>query len=328
MRIEDLKKPKKSYKIVCLVTAILFIVLIFAGILFGDTNPSKTIAYHALIAEGKDQEGEYVSLDITDIPYIFAEEEYDTYSNLYYLVFDENNYMYIVRLTDDTYNEIEEMYEKDSENFKYHLEGYIYDIVPELKDLAISTYNEWVKEEYHLTEENFESYVGTTYLDEEKNPTGVVASVCFAIAMIDGIFFIVFFICYLMMLFRGKKEIKKWNVDELDMELMNCDTEKYKKENVYLTNHYIISNDLGLRVLRYDDLVWVYQEKIKQRGILVNIVLIVYTKDKKRYQIASNLKNEERLIEIMGQLKEKNPNLLIGYTKENQQQYREFKKGK
>ena len=79
-------------------------------------------------------------------------------------------------------------------------------------------------------------------------------------------------------------------------------------------------------MLDYNELAWVYTQIVRQNGIPVSTNLIAFTNKNKRYQLAMVYIDEKLLNQIMNRIKEKNPQVLLGYTKENQQKYKEIKK--
>lgn len=45
----------------------------------------------------------YVSIEIADIPYQIAQREVNYTYIKYYILYDKSNYMYVAKLTDETY---------------------------------------------------------------------------------------------------------------------------------------------------------------------------------------------------------------------------------
>ncbi len=328
MEVEKIFKNKKNILIIGLVILAIAIGLIVAGVI---TNKNKydneeVHVYNDLIAAKKDKEEMLVELEITEIPYLFATKEEKSTKQNFYFAIDKNNYWYIVRLTEDTYKKIEEQYNADKENFKYTLKGYIYDDPSELKRLAISAYNENLSETAEkLTTTNFRDYLGITYLDETKTPFDSTATTFIGIGIGTGVISLIFFIIYFSKAAKIKSALKKYNIEDLKDELNNCDMSQYAKQTIYLTNKYLISTLNGLDVFEYKDIVWVYNEKRKQNGVSLGVWLIVCTMDRKRIQVARAQK-DDILIEIMTKIKEKNQDILVGFTGDNNKQYKEITK--
>lgn len=328
MEIEKVFKPKKILLIIGLVILAIAIGLIVAGVI---TNKNKydneeVHVYNDLIAAYKDKDEMLVELEITEIPYVFATKEENNSKENYYFAIDEHNYWYIVRLTDKTYKKLEEQYNADKENFKYVLKGYIYSDPTELKRLAISAYNENLDESAEkLTYTNFRDYLGNTYLDETKSPFDGTASTLMGVGVGTAILSLIFLSIYASQSSKIKSALKKYDIEDLKDALNNCDMNEYKKQSIYLTNKYLISTLNGLDVFEYKDILWIYNEKRKQNGISLGVWLIVCTADRKRIQVGRAQK-DDILIEIMAKIKEKNQDILVGFTGDNNKQYKELTK--
>lgn len=328
MEIEKIFKPKKILLIIGLAILAIAIGLIVAGCITNKNKYDKEEAqvYNDLIAANKDKEEMLVELEITEIPYLFATKEEKSSKENYYFAIDEHNYWYIVRLTENTFKKIEEQYNADKENFKYTLKGYIYNDPSELKRLAISAYNENLSENAEkLTTTNFREYLGSTYLDETKTPFDSTATTFIGVGIGVAIISLIFLIIYISQATKVKSTLKKYNIEDLKDALSNCNMEEYKKQSIYLTNKYLISTLNGLDVFEYKDILWIYNEKRKQNGVSLGVWLMVCTADRKRIQVGRAQK-DDILIEIMTKIKEKNQDILVGFTGDNNKQYKELTK--
>lgn len=256
--LKNSKKPLLIAIILILISVVLFSI---AGYL-DSCRERELIAknYNELIYYEKDVEKEYVEVEIVDIPYGFATEENDNVTRKYYFVFDEYDFMYIVRLTDNTYTKLENMYNENPEEFSYVLKGYIFEDSTELKQLAISAYNEAMEEEI-VNNENFRLYFGNTYLDEILTPYTNISALLLGLGIGIDILAFVFLIFYIVGGIKLKLSLKKYYKDDLEYELSKTTTLAYEKANIYLTDKYIISKTMGLTVIEYNELVWLYNEK-------------------------------------------------------------------
>lgn len=54
--------------------------------------------------------------------------------------------------------------------------------------------------------------------------------------------------------------------------------------------------------------------------------IVVYTKNHKTYEVASNTNDSDGLLDILNEIHNKNENILIGFSKENQDKIKEIKK--
>jgi len=325
MKKDKILDINRKYLIIASIL-ILISIIMYSGIakLEQTKEKEKCIDYNTLISSKKDTEKKYVKVTMFSLPYKFAvKEEGETKQN-YYFIYDQYNFLYITRLTDKTYQKIEEKYNQDPENFSYELRGYIYNIPSQLKELALSEFNKAI-ENKTITNENFEDYFGKTYLDETLTPYTEIIGILFGIGILLDMFGIACLIAYIAMYIRTKKTLKKYNKQELQEELYNAEMSSYSKAKIYLTNKYIISTVSGLTVIEYDDLFWIYIENRRQNGISIGKYLIAVNMKKKKINLAYTYKNEDLLIEIMNKIKENKDSIKVGFTKENQKAFRNLK---
>lgn len=333
--MEDYYKVLKTNK-VTLITAVIFILVGALGIFgieyilpkFGEKTQQELIGkdYRKLISSEQDIENEYVEVTITYIPYIFMQEEDNGYISKYYFVVDQYNYPYIVRLTDSTYEILKSKYNENSKDFSYTLKGYIFEYSAELKGLTIEAYNQAIQKEL-VSEENFKFYFGKTYLDETLTPFNIAEEILLIVVCICvgvGCAAPISLIAYVVAIFKTRRTLKIYNKEELEYELSKSSTLEYEKVKVYLTDKFIISKSiLGLNVLEYNDIVWVYYEKRSVNFIPIGTWLVAFN-NKRVYDLACRLpfkKDIQQFKEIILKIEEKNPDVMINYTKENQEKY-------
>ena len=175
-----------------------------------------------------------------------------------------------------------------------------------------------------ISEANYEMYFGKSYLDETMTPSSDIVSIMIGIGVGTSILGFAIFIVFIVYKIRFKKNIKKYDKYELESELLSSDALYFKKENICLTNKYIISTLKGLDVIKYEDILWAYYENRNLNYSNIGKYLIVGLKNKKLIELAYSFNDEEVLIEIMNKINMKNKNILIGYSKENQNKYNEL----
>lgn len=325
----DLKSTKKWWLIFLGVFAITLVCL-FSFIKLdenSDASSKPAQIYNDLIAEGKDEEELVAEVTFVSEPYGFAVYEEDDLTLNYYMVFDEYGYLYIVRLTDDTYSKIMDSYENNPDEFSYTLKGYLFDTEEELKDLAIEYYNESYEEEI-VNDDNFQDYFGKTYLDETHTPEDDSVGLLFGLTFLGGFFSIIFFIVCVAYSVTTKKTLKKYNLEELEYEIEKPSTIKYPQLKLYISDKYVISHKDGLKVVPIDEIIWMHIASLRMYGLIVINRLMIYNKDFKKNELCESLGKREQLVEIINVLKEKNNNMMIGFTKENQEAFKKMKKQK
>ena len=143
---------------------------------------------------------------------------------------------------------------------------------------------------------------------------------CFCI-IICGIF-------YITILFSKFKAYNYYNkfdknkFEELEMNLNNSIF--YSKENYVITEDCIISIGNYIEKIKYEDIVLIYKEKILEHNtIRKNEVLTIVLNNKKKYWfyilVRDSIRNDIKTYDFSNIILEKNPNVLVGKTKENKQ---------
>lgn len=323
--INKILKPKTPLLYVAISLIVLSVIMY---ILAAVVKPSKddAIDYRKLLFNYDNISGEYTKLEVTSVS-SFAGKDNLTY----YYAQDEDGYVYIVRITDKTFDDMEREYKRstDQDNFTYTIYGYVRDVYPDLKKFIISEFDDVFGSEYKITSKDYDEYFQDTYIDETL--TGKITLNIFFIGagVISDIAAVIMLIIYFVSLGRSKKSLKSYDYDILYSQLASSDTVCYKREKLYLTNQYVITVNNGLRVLIYYDIIWLYNVKNSVNGIPTTITLSAAYSDRRIYTIASTaVSNENTLIEIMSRIHEKNSNILVGYTDENIQAYRQFQKSR
>lgn len=281
---------------------------------------------------------EYAELDVEMLTDRIAySTDEDNITEDYYIAFDSEGYPYIVRLTvneflkleqinDYTYGEIEE---------KPHsvvISGITKKIPDELKEIVITGYNELYQEEI-VSEENFENYFGSIYLDTGKGPYDLYEGICCMIICLSIGFIIILFINYMTKSYTTKKTIKKLKkTNELNNvydEMDATDSLNFNKINTVLTRNYLVDFVEGFDVLKYEQIKWIYIYKHSINFAEVERAIVIKTKEFKQHKIAkikpSKNKNDEQE-KIFNELVKRCPNALVGFTKENKKEFKEYKK--
>ena len=307
MNLEKIFKPNKNILILMIVSLILTIISFIMMVNYANKQ-DESVSYNGLITRNIDKANKYVNVTIKTLPYFYATRTTDNITYKYYIGFDEHNYMYLLRLTDITYNDMETKYNLDKVNFSYYLEGYTSNTEDDLKKITITTYNEMVDKKI-ITEDNFSSYFGNTYFDETKDPNEDM--------------FIVSLILYIVKKVKIKKVIKEYGKETLENEILNSKTKHYEKLKVFVTCDKVISYNDYLIVKKISDIIWLYNLKRYYNGVLVKISLLCFDKNKHKQELTSS-KKEQELLELIEEIVSKNKNIMEGYTKENKKSYKDY----
>lgn len=305
MNTNKILRVSKVPLYIFLISLIICVVCVFGIIKLNEPEEiDKIYNYHELIVNMKDEEGIYAEVEFVSIPYKFAVYEGDLGDEYYYMVYDKNDYLYIVNLKEYTANMLIRQYEKNPEEFSYHMEGYLFKTEEECKELAIDYYNESYEEKI-ITDDNFTNFFGATYISEIKEPVDELWGILVVILSFSGIVGLIGLILFIMLWNNTRKTLKKYNVNELEGELQKSSTKRYEKLDLYLTDRYMIAKTDGLKVAEYKDITKICINRMPYN----RIQLIVYLIDTKKIIATEVINSEDKrelLYEVANLMKEKN----------------------
>ena len=286
-----------------------------------DTQP---VSYNDLIASGNDKSNMYVSVDIADIPYQIAQREVNYSYIKYYILYDQNDCMYLAELSDETYNRINDRYKENKDNFSYTLTGYIYETPKDLKEVIIDVFNESITST-KISTDNFADYFGSTYFDDKYTKYTTQTAILEIIAIVSAIAGVIFFAQCIIYIVNTKKTLSKIDKEELESELSKTTLKEYKKVKIYLTDKYLISTYMGLKVFKYTDIVWLYAGNNARFSSQDKMHINICMNDKSKYKTAKIHQAEKYILnEIIDEISSRNSNILAGYSYENMNKYKKI----
>lgn len=314
------KEYQKKYVgivISILIIAVSFIFLYLEGKATEELN-SEMIDLNSIIvgSESKVDKKSYINAE--SIPYKFA--GYDDTTDSYYIVFDEK-YMYITYMTEEQFEDLnnEDIYENP-----IRIEGITKTTTNDVKEIAIEAYNDNMEnEEDKLTIDDFENYFGSIYLDMTVSTSSVsdIYLLIFVLLLFIGVIYLLVAIIQLIKFNSGIKKTDETQIDELDNEMNKDSAFYYEKAHLYLTDNYIINFGGTFRVIKYQDILWMYPFEQRVNGIKTAQSIRVLVNNGKTYTIASieliTKKKKEVFNEIFNTILSKNNQMLVGYTNEN-----------
>lgn len=267
-----------------------------------------------------------------------TENENDPTNDRYYIAFSKD-YMYILDLDFDTIDLLKPwqdyLYSEDENAVPpetVRVYGMTETISSELKQMIIEYYNTDLDEEHQITEADFESYFGAVMLNVRRTPVDTtLQGGIIAIAIIALFIVIVFHIALSIEKSKVKKYLKKNELEEeLAHQLDDFVEEKYFKEKVVFTKDFYVDFKMGGFVtFKYSDAKWLYMHNVKTYGATVSSEVIVYLKDGKTKIscLKANGGASEEFMKVFNKLCEKVPeDCLKGYTKENINEFKQYKK--
>lgn len=217
----------------------------------------------------------------------------------YYLVLNDDTF-YVAKIS---VNEIKKIRKDISKDKKYTLYGESKKIDKSTIEEFVNTYNKLKKDET-ITKEEYNEKFGYMYLDQKiidnsltkKSNIVIILSL---LLVLTGITISIIFIKNNNKNYKLLRTLSKSEIAKLNKELNK--SKKYK--NIYITESYIVLNNLSLDLIKYESIIFAYKENNK---------IIIYTKSLDNYKI----KDIEEL-NILKTIKSKNKNVLIDKTPKN-----------
>ena len=329
MNAEIFQKNRERNTRLLLIGILLFvgtILLVYLGMENEKKELPEPVSLNSLISEEKKDIDVYTYIDVNIEPYLFAvyEENGQEEDAKYYLAMDKNNYLYILYMNEEKLSE----FKVDTiEENPIRVTGITKKIPSDIKELAISSYNELMEEEY-LTQENFKDYIGYLYLDMETPIND--SSLYYTGAFLTGLFFLLVFVTYIVIVIKNKKTMNEISPEEfakIDAELSQMATSEYSNMKFYLLKDYIVDFNNNIVILKYEDILWAYPFEQRYNGLLINKYIKLTTKKNKVVGVASSKlldKNKDEILQdILRKLKEKNKDIILGFNKENRKMVKE-----
>ncbi len=342
-----LEKAKKMPKSIWIGYLICFIILIVASFLIENKEKTQMPEAIDLATNGAMgvEENKYAYLEVQGLSdevaiYGDTENKNDSTNDRYYIALN-NGYWYVVDLNFETIDQL-----KDIQEYTYSTDknatipnfvtiyGMTEKIPDELKKMLVDFYNEGLDDEYKISIDNFEENFGSVLLNVRSSPIDTNIEDAFIILAVFGIF-VVFITQIVLMISKNKirKYINK-NVykDELIHQLDDCVEEKHYKDKIILTKDFLIDlKSSSGAIFKYSDIKWVHIHNIKYYGVMtVSSSIIVHLRDGKTQMkcVEINGNSTDEFLDIFNKICDKAPaDCLKGYSKENLQKFRQYKKG-
>lgn len=217
----------------------------------------------------------------------------------YYLVLNDDTF-YVAKIS---VNEIKKIRKDISKDKKYTLYGESKKIDKSTIEEFVKTYNKLKKDET-ITKEEYNEKFGYMYLDQKSIDASLtkksnIVVILSLLLVLTGITISIIFIKNNNKNYKLLRTLSKSEIAKLNKELNK--SKKYK--NIYITESYIVLNNLSLDLIKYESIIFAYKENNK---------IIIYTKSLDNYKI----KDIEEL-NILKTIKSKNKNVLIDKTSKN-----------
>ncbi len=185
----------------------------------------------------------------------------------------------------------------------------------------------WAAEWMNTDTETYQTKCSRYYLDTTMQPKNEGTGIFGGLAMLSGIFTLIFAIDFFSKKSKMKKTIKRLtDQGELDLaayELAQPPEIAFEKGKVVFTNHFLANAANGM-IVKYSDALWAYVTVHSTNGIPNRQCLTVRTAQKQTLDIANDrpgkgAKGVTRA--AIEELHRRCPDLLLGFTKDNNVEY-------
>lgn len=251
----------------------------------------------------------------------------------YYTAMDTEGYLYTVQLSDSQFKNLAPQFDYwMDENADavmpdaFRLEGLVRDVTSDVRST--------LAECWELTTVEYDQYFGTKFLDATSTTGQEAGAPWFFGALILGCFGLAF----LLVSGRSKRNAKKCLkvleeknlLDRAAAQLENpVGQTVIGKNRGILTENFLFGKGTGM-VVAYSDMIWVYQQDRKRNFVPVNSYLMVGTMAT-AVEAAVDLNRTDKegvLSQAIMVISQRNPDAMIGYSKEFARNFSAIRKGK
>lgn len=255
--------------------------------------------------------------------------QYD--DTVYYTALDADGYLYTVRLTDSQFKKLAPQlaYWNDESvdavmPEAFRLEG----LVTALSADARST----LADCWQLTTAEFDLYFGTKFLDATTSSGEAAAAPWLVGTLVCGLFGLAFLIVAATSASTARKFLRR--LEELGLtqraaqQLENTESGTViGKNRGILTQDFLFGKGTGV-VVPYADILWCYQLDRKRSFIPVNSYLMVGTMGSAPVGAVDLNRNDRQgvITEALAVIAQRNPNAMVGYSKEAANAFKETRR--
>lgn len=299
------------------------LLVVLANVVIAWDTMKESPSMNELILDNTEEEKK-AHIDVINVSDYFA--YYPGEVNKFYFVMDQNDYLYIIRMSPSRYTKLTDTLSKEESS---KIDGVTKKIPSDIQKIALEVYNEILEEDEKITSDDFADYFGKIYLDLEASPFGVTEIVLIIVIFL-ALFGLGFGLYGVISVLKFKRKINKLKEEErekIDKEMNDSTAFYYSNAHTYLTQNYIVNFASTFEAIPYNDVIWVYQFIQRRNGIKASQSIIIMTKNGKKHTIATlnglTKKAKDVFDEILETIAKKSTNALIGYTSENRKQVKE-----
>lgn len=298
-----------------LALAVVFIIL---GVTAGKNTDEVAVPFYP----SESETGSFAYVDVVGISNWLYQYDGDTY----YTILDSEDYLYTAKVSDSDFRKMSAQYaywmEEDAPKPEpYRLEGIV--------RKTTSSIRSSLSESWEITTAEYDELFGTLLLDATSSPSSEAGAVWYLGAMFAFIIGLCLVLVILPINSLTKKSLNRLEdlnlTDRAAQQLEDGSYTTIGKDLIRMSDNVFFAKKSGLAV-PYSDILWIYKRTVRTNLVIVNLYLNVCTKDKEISVHLGGPKAEALLQQAAVAIAEKNPNVLIGYSKENQKAYKALKK--
>lgn len=324
----DAKKTVRKYiapgawmSVTGIAALILAVVLTVIGVgMDSSVDTSQAELFHPLYS----QTGTLGYLDIVGVSdWIY---QYD--DDIYYAAEDADGYLYTVQLSRTQFAKMAKQNtywfrESDTEAAP---EPYrLYGMVRRISTTTKQNLSEW----WEVTQDEYEDYFGTLFLDGTTTPQMRDSGMVVFAAMMAFMYALIVLAISLPVQSAARKSLKhleeQGQLERAAEELAgSAGALVIGKNRAVLTQNFLFGRKTGVAA-EYRDILWCYKKTMRYNFVAVNDSLILNTRTRKNLQ-GINMGGVDRNNEpsqAMMTIYQHNDRLLVGFTKENKKAYKE-----
>ncbi|MCI8514642.1 MAG: hypothetical protein HFI93_08490 [Lachnospiraceae bacterium] len=312
-------KPKKTGILAGLFFMLLAIAMGIAYFIIGNSTGPEPIFY-----DPTGDSNDYAYIDVQILTDYFAYyEENGSIKEKFYFALDSNSDPFIVRLTDEQFKNLKEIYDfsySDSTNTPdpIRITGMPKAIDKELREMAIPSFNEIWDSEY-VDKDNFESWLGKTYLDAAQSPVARSQSILLVAGIFLAVFGLLVIILSLPAYRNQKKRLKSLpsvpETQEVYAQIAKSTCVPYPDAPLYLTDDYVVGFSNTIQIVPLSEIRWVYSAQVQSGNIRQNAVIVMTDRS---ICVAAH-KKKHLIDQLASAIYIRVPSALFGYTFENRQ---------
>lgn len=330
-----LKKKTRGYIICTFLFLMVAIGSLITSIYLGSRDLPEPQPLNNAIFDDINNQWSYIDVEIMS-DYFAVYEEDEVEKHRYYFVWD-NEYLYIALLeTSNITNELADIFEYSftEEDIvapkAVRITGMSEEISSDLQAIAIEQLNEWYGKDY-VTDDTFDEVVGD-YLINVKETPNTISEIPLVISFASVILFITFLFIVIVSKMQTNGLLKQISLDNLEMierEIATGQATNMDNIAIYLTKYYVVDLTTHFQAYTYSDIRWLYLYRIKQYGITTSVAIKVGLSNGKIKTIGQTSRAyEQNITELMLEIANRCPEVLVDYTKENKKSFKEIKKNR